>query len=269
MDAASREAIAVVRDRLDTTADADSAVDTGSQLFSVVTLLDRERTLRRTLANSASDPESRTGLVDRLLGDKVSDATIAVLTEAVKHRWSTARDLVDSLELLGQESLLRAAESRDELDSVEDELFRLGRIIAASPGLTRALGDRTASTEGKLSLVDGLVDGKVTEVTQLLVDQAIARLVGEPADELDRLSRLAAAQRERSVARVRTAVSLSEEQTDRLAAGLSRVYGREVTVHVEVDEAVGGGLVVQVGDEVIDGSIAGRLSALRTKLSGR
>lgn len=269
MDAASREALAAVREHLDTDGQPDAAVTTGTELFAVVGLLARERQLRRTLADPATDPDSRSGLVERLLGGKVSQPTAAVLTGAVRQRWSSARDLVDSLELLGQESLLRAAESRGELDSVEDELFRLGRIVASTTALERALSDRTATTEGKLSLVDGLIDGKVTEVTKLLVDQAVTRLVGEPADELDRLSRLAARQREQSVARVRTAVALSEQQTERLSTSLSRIYGRQVTVHVEVDPAITGGLVVQVGDEVIDGSTAGRISALRTKLAGR
>ena len=81
-----------------------------------------------------------------------------------------------------------------------------------------------------------------------------------------RVARLAARQREQSVARVRTAVALTEQQTQRLTASLSRIYGRDVTVHVELDEAVTGGLVVQVGDEVIDGSTAGRIAELRTRL---
>ena len=176
---------------------------------------------------------------------------------------------MDSLELLGQESLLAAAERGGELDTVEDELFRLGRIVAGSAGLGRALGDRSASAEGKLSLVERLLEGKVTTTTRRLVDQAVARLSGEPADELDRLSRLAARQRLQSVARVRTAVELTEAQTQRLTTDLSRIYGREVTVHAEIDESVTGGLVVQVGDEVIDGSIAGRIASLRTRLGSR
>lgn len=269
MDAASREALASVRERVGAGDEPDAATRTGSDLFAVVGVLDRERMLRRTLADPATDPASRTGLAERLLEGKVSDEALAVVREAAAQRWSGARDLVDSLELLGQESVLRAAEQQGELDAVEDELFRLGRIVASSPALERALADRTASTEGKLSLVAGLVDGKVADATRLLVDQAVTRLSGEPADALDRLSRLAARQREQSVARVRTAVPLSEQQSDRLTTSLSRIYGRDVTVHVEVDPAVTGGLVVQVGDEVIDGSTAGRLAALRTRLGGR
>ena len=266
MDAASREALALVRERAGTPTDQDGLSTTGRDLFAVVGVLDRERTLRRTLADPATDPASRTGLAEQLLSGKISDAALDVVREAVRQRWSAARDLVDSLELLGQESLLAAAEQAGELDTVEDELFRLGRIVAGSTGLGRALGDRSAATEAKLSLVASLVDGKVTGTTRALVDQAVTRLTGEPAEELDRLSRLAARQREQSVARVRTAVALTEQQTQRLTASLSRIYGRDVTVHVELDEAVTGGLVVQVGDEVIDGSTAGRIAELRTRL---
>ena len=42
-----------------------------------------------------------------------------------------------------------------------------------------------------------------------------------------------------------------------------RIYNRDVSVHVEVDPSVLGGMRVQVGDEVIDGSVAAKLEALR------
>jgi len=65
-----------------------------------------------------------------------------------------------------------------------------------------------------------------------------------------------------SVAQVTSASPLSAEQQAKLAEQLRRIYGRQLAVHVEIDANLGGGLVVRVGDEVIDGSTAGRVDAL-------
>lgn len=108
--------------------------------------------------------------------------------------------------------------------------------------------------------------GKVTAVTEALAGQAVGRLKSAPADTFDQLSNLAAAQRDTTVAHVRSASALSSEQSDRLASTLTRTYGKPVAVHVEVDPELLSGLVVRVGDEVIDGSAAGRLAALRKNL---
>jgi len=78
---------------------------------------------------------------------------------------------------------------------------------------------------------------------------------------------LAAEQRRRMLAEVRTAVPLTEEQSRRLAAALSAQQGREVRLGVIVDPEVVGGIVVRVGDDVIDGSIASRLEQARRAVS--
>jgi F-type H+-transporting ATPase subunit delta len=82
----------------------------------------------------------------------------------------------------------------------------------------------------------------------------------------EELAELAAARRQRTVARVTTPVRLTPEQEDRLRDTLTRIYGRPMSLQVELDEALLGGLVVRVGGEVIDGSVAGRLEAARRSL---
>jgi F-type H+-transporting ATPase subunit delta len=70
------------------------------------------------------------------------------------------------------------------------------------------------------------------------------------------------------VAHVRSAIELSAEQQERLSATLTRIYSRPIALHVEVDASLAGGLLIKIGDEVIDGSVAGRLAALRRDLAG-
>jgi F-type H+-transporting ATPase subunit delta len=79
---------------------------------------------------------------------------------------------------------------------------------------------------------------------------------------------VASRRRGQSVARVTTAVPLTPEQEQRLTEVLGRIYGRTVGLQVTVDPSVLGGLIVQVGDEVIDGSIAHRLEVAGRRLVG-
>ena len=96
MRGASRAAFADARDRLtEVVADADVAGTVGDELFAVVRLLDREPALRRALADYTRPREARTGLARDLLGERVSAATLEVVSGLASARWSVPRDLAD------------------------------------------------------------------------------------------------------------------------------------------------------------------------------
>ncbi|RVW08359.1 F0F1 ATP synthase subunit delta [Prescottella agglutinans] len=270
MYAASREALTQTRAALTAALDSVSpgaataaAAQAGSELFSVVEVLDGQRTLRSALADASTSAAARQGLARQVFSGKVGAEALAALETAAGQDWSASADLLNSLVTVGRESLLRAAADQNQSDTVEDELFRLGRIVAGNPQLEQALSDRSTPVAGKRELLSKLLYGKVTAITEALAIQAVGRLRTAPADALDELSALAAAQRDKAVAHVRSASALSSEQVERLAATLTRTYGKPVTVHVEVEPTLLSGMVVRVGHEVIDGSAAGRLAALR------
>ena len=75
-------------------------------------------------------------------------------------------------------------------------------------------------------------------------------------------------QRGRTVATVTTATPLSSAQAERLSAALGKKYGRDVALNAIIDPSVVGGLRVQIADDIIDGSISGRLADLRQRLAG-
>lgn len=274
MYATSREALArtrsVANDALGSAsagAETATAAQTGAELFAVVESLDGQRTLRTALADASVSATRRSALVEELFAGQVSEITARILKSAVSESWSKASDLLNSLVELGREALLRAAADQNQLDTVEDELFRLGRIVAANPSLEQALSDLGKPVQAKRELLGRLLYGKVTAVTEALAIQAVSRLrTTAPADALDALAGQAAKVRDRAVAHVRSAAPLSDSQLEKLTATLTRTYGKPVTVHVEVDTELLSGLVVRIGDEVIDGSGAGRLAALRKTL---
>ncbi|MCW2574934.1 MAG: atpH [Modestobacter sp.] len=266
---ASREALKAQTGGALSRSRADALLSLADELFAVAHLLDAQRSLRRAVSDASVSPEDRAGLVRRLLSSKVSPSTLEVLETVARQRWSRPLDLVEATETLAIEAALDAAEARGELDGVEDELFRFSRIVAADDDLGRILGDRSAPREGKAALLDRLLAGKVSPVTERLVRNSLTSShVHNAENEIERLSTMAARRRGRSVAHVVSAVPLTATQERRLVVTLERLYGRTMGLQVQVDPEVLGGLVIRVDDEVIDGSIAHRLEAAGRRLAG-
>jgi F-type H+-transporting ATPase subunit delta len=247
----------------------DALLALADELFAVAHLLEGQPALRRAMSDASARPDDRAGLARRLLSAQVSPAALTVVEAVARQRWSRPLDLVEATETLAVEAALDAAEARAELDGVEDELFRFGRIIGGDDDLLRILGDRTAPREGKTALLDRLLGGKVSPVTERLVRNSLTSPnVHNAEDVVERLSEVAARRRGRSVAHVTSAVALTPVQEQRLAEVLERLYGRAIGLQVQVDPAVLGGLVIRVGDEIIDGSIAHRLETAGRQLAG-
>jgi F-type H+-transporting ATPase subunit delta len=267
----SRASLAAAKDRLAASlADgtAGEAAGLGDQLFAVLGLLDREPALRRSLSDPAIDGRARASLAESLLRGKISAAALDQLTALVGDRWAEPGDLVDAIEQLAVLSICTGADVAGELDELEDELFRFGRIVGGDPGLRYALSNLFVPAEGRRSLVVDLLDGKVTGPGLRLMSQAAAHPRGRSMDaSLEFYANLAAALRERLVAEVHVAVPLSGDRRSRLAAALAATYGHDVHLNVVVDPQLIGGITIRIGDELINGSVASRLAELRRDLA--
>ncbi|MFJ3232660.1 F0F1 ATP synthase subunit delta [Streptomyces sp. NPDC086787] len=262
MNGASREALAAARERLDALTDTTSTDVTrlADELATVTALLDREVSLRRVLTDPAQAGEAKAELVQRLIGGHVGGPTADLVAGAVRSRWSQPRDLVDALEELADIADLTAAQQTGRLDDVEDELFRFGRIVASNTGLRAALTDRKAGAAAKTELLNRLLGSRAVPTTERLMTRLVTAPRGRSLESgLESLSKLAAERRDRMVAVVTSAVPLSDPQKQRLGAALAKLYGRTMHLNLDVDPEVVGGMRVQVGDEVINGSLADRL----------
>ena len=270
LQSASREALGAATARLDEHIDATGAADLkrlADDLFAVVGLLGREHALRRALADPATPSEARGALADRLFDGKIGRPALDVVSDVVKSRWSRAGDLLEGLESLARAAAFGVAEKDGSLDRVEDELFRFGRVLDREPELSRLLSDTATPVDKRLGLLRDVLVEKVTPVTATLLEQTVRNPRSRNLDvAAEELSELAAARRDRYVAHVRTPVRMTGEQEQRLTDTLTRLYGRPISLQVELDPDLLGGLVVRVGGELIDGSVAGRLAAARRAL---
>ncbi|RDH78021.1 F0F1 ATP synthase subunit B/delta [Mycolicibacterium moriokaense] len=268
--AASRESVAELARQFDGVAadlDADGLTRLAGDLASAVKLLRRESVLARHLADPSSDTASRVQLVDRLLSGKVSDAALRVLKTASEQRWSSTADLIYGIQHIAGLALLVRAERDDQIEDVEDELFRFSRILDSQPRLITLLSDYTTPLDGRISLLNNVLARRASKNTADLLRQTVELLHGGRADESVReLANLAVSRRGEVVAHVRAAAELSDAQSERLTELLSRIYGHPVSVQLDVDPALIGGLTIAVGDEVIDGSLSSKLASAETQL---
>jgi F-type H+-transporting ATPase subunit delta len=164
-------------------------------------------------------------------------------------------------------ALFEVAKAEGSLATVEEELFRVARTIEGSDDLRSTLTDQAVPVERRQGIVEDLFGGKASPVTTALASFVVGsgRSKDLPAI-IDRLVERAAQERNEVVAEVRSSIPLDEGQQQRLAEALGRATGKSVSVKVIVDPSILGGIVAQVGDTVIDGSVRSRLNQLREAL---
>ena len=263
---ASAEALADLGQGLGGSGTLADAAKTGEELFGVARILRSDAALRRVLTDSSVPGDAKTGLAESVFGSAVGDATLKVLADAVGRRWTVGADLPVAVEHLAVVSTVRSA-GKDGA-RVGDELFAVRRLVDSHPELRAALSDQTRSAGDRTGLLHGLLDGKTLPATTLLVGEAISRGEGTVDGTLEDYLELAAAAMDEAVATVHSARELTPQEQDRLVAALSKQYGTQLQLRVVVDPDLVGGMRVQIRDDVIDGTVAGRLDDARRKLAG-
>jgi F-type H+-transporting ATPase subunit delta len=263
MEGTNREAYGAATDKLaefSASADVAGISKAAEEILAVADLLRREPRLRRALADPGRSGAEHSELISSVLTGKVGDGTVGLIAALVSGRWSGPGALLDGTERLGVDALLSAADRGGELADVEDELFRFSQIVSG--------GDSTTPVASRVELVKDLIQGKVKAATLSLAQLAVAGFGGRRFDSsVNRLVELAAAKRDRSVAHVTTAVPLTDAEEERLAARLAELYGRGVSLKVDVDPRIIGGMRVQVGADLYDGTVSRRLAEAKTALA--
>jgi F-type H+-transporting ATPase subunit delta len=266
----SQESFADGRERLETllaSGGTDAAV-LGDALFGITDVLAANPGLRRALTDPARDGQAKAALVERLFGGRLPDVAVDVVAGLVRARWSASGDITDAVETAAVSALLAAADAAGRLDGVEDELFRFARTIEGDQALRDAFSYRTQGAGRKAELARRLLQGRAAPETVRLAEQAAARPRGLRTEQvLEQLVQAAAERRQQVVAQVVAATPLTTEQRARLETALRRRYGR-VRLNVDVDPAVLGGMRVQIGSELVDGTVAARLEEARRRLAG-
>jgi F-type H+-transporting ATPase subunit delta len=237
----------------------------GEQLLDASLVVAGSPQLRSALADDTAEASNRRGIADAVFGAYTPVAR-AVLGALVVERWSSAADLVAGIEELGIRAI---AESAPKTLSIDDELFAFSTAVGSNADLELALGSKLGSADGRISLVKSLLGGKASEQTVSIVASLIAQPRGRRVGELLRYAaNVVADQAGVVIATVTVAAPLSAPRLARLEKALAAQYDKEIRINQVVDERILGGMRIQIGDEVIDGTISSRISDLRLQLAG-
>ena len=165
------------------------------------------------------------------------------------------------------EALFAVARAEGPLAEIEDELFRVAQVVRGNDELRDKLADPHIPVATRQQIVVDLLGGKAQPATTNLVSLVVGngRVRDLPAI-VDALVSKVAQEANKEVAEVRSAIPLTDDQRSRLADALGKATGKQVEVKVIVDPSIKGGIIAQVGDTVIDGSIRRRLDQLKHAL---
>jgi F-type H+-transporting ATPase subunit delta len=162
-------------------------------------------------------------------------------------------------------AVFEVAQSEGRIEHWEDSLARL-RELFSDPKVAEVLSNPTIAASERMQFVaesPHLVDPEATNLAKLLIESNRVRDIDGIVDEYDRLADDAAG---RVRATVTTAIELGPHDRDRITKDLSKRLNKEVKLRVEVDPRILGGLKLQYGDHVVDGTVATKLQQLRRRL---
>lgn len=257
MGSASREALAQARTALGAGLDSNA----GSELLAAARQIAGSPALAAALGDASADVQAKTQVVERLFSG-LSAGARSVLAAAVQGRWSNVDEFVSGVEELG----IRAVGAAN--PSLSDDLLAVVDVIDRNHDLQLSLGSKLADPAGKAALVQRLFGGKTSEASLTVVSHLVTSPRGRRLDAtLRQAAHTAADEAGSELATVTVAAPLSAAQQDRLARALEQSAGRPVRITTVVDTKLVGGIRVQIGDNVIDGSVRARLDDLRQQLA--
>jgi F-type H+-transporting ATPase subunit delta len=164
-------------------------------------------------------------------------------------------------------ALFRMAVNRNEAAEVAESLKTVTDLVTQSPELMTVLQHPRISRERKKELLKQVFENRVRADVEhfliLLVEKDRAEIIPHVARQFGILMD---EHRHETDAEAITAVPLTDAQIDALRRQLQAATGYTVRLKTRVDEKILGGLIVRVGDRLIDGSSATRLQMMREQL---
>lgn len=175
----------------------------------------------------------------------------------------------ESLAQVYATALLELAFSKGVHAEVLAELREFGSILASEPLFASFLNTPKVREDAKQDVIRKVFGGVLSDLSLHFLLVVIEKkrqfylpliLTAYEAGYHERLGEL--------VVDIKSATALTDEQRERLRALLAQKHQQEIILREKVDEGILGGLVIQVGDSRVDGSLRTRLQAIGSRLQG-
>ena len=166
------------------------------------------------------------------------------------------------------QAVFDTAVEKGELDVWRADL----NIIAATvrePTLSGVLRSANLSPSQKMEAISHRlikVSPQALNFVRLLIEQDRIELIDQILSEYERL--LDTHYLGVEYVEVTTAISLDEEQKERVSRRLTEIRGKQIRLGTQTDPSIVGGMIIRIGDRVIDGSVRSKLLELKLSLGG-
>jgi F-type H+-transporting ATPase subunit delta len=267
MASSTRQALALAKEALSPSL-AKADLKFAEEIFGMGAAIGSSVQLRNILSDPSGEKKAKAALTQAVFGKAVSKEALEFANTLAGYRWSKGGDLVAGFTQLGVFTIAGIVAKDKKLEELEAELFAFNQALASDRDLQTAFSSRQASVDAKLELIAALTNNKVSEAASILLRNAVinARNV-RLAVMLEGFIKQVSAYASRLVANVTVASELSDSQLERLEASLTKTYGQEINLNVEIDPSILGGVKVQVSGEIIDGSVVARLNQAKMQLA--
>lgn len=265
MGSATREALSAARAALLGLPARDVTLQLAEELFAASRVIADSTQFRALLSDPSGTAVEKKAAIAAVFGAAVGTTAQDVLLDAVARRWSADRDLVAGIEELGYRATAISAAASV---SIDRELFEFSAVVSSNSELELAVGSKLDAAGNKVILVERLLAKQASPQTMAIVRHLVQAPRGRRfGAAIQQAAAIVADQAGLSVATITSATPIAAAQLARLEKGLAASFGRALRVNQVIDPDIIGGVRVQVGDQIIDGSVASKLSQLRLQLS--
>jgi F-type H+-transporting ATPase subunit delta len=164
--------------------------------------------------------------------------------------------------------LFELATLADSVDAVDENLATVVSAVRGHIDLHQALADTSLPAEKKRDIMRDIFGATVTPEALAIVTLMVERGMADSLGDLARAYReIAEAEQGVVVVEVTTAIELDEALRTKLTQQLTTALGRPISLRERVDQAILGGIRINVGGRVLDGTVASQLDDVRAALS--
>ena len=169
------------------------------------------------------------------------------------------------------QAIFEIAREAGEDEYVESELEALSQALKSTPGIERFLGNPAVGQAEKRRIIERIFKGKGSKTDEnlirfllLLFAKGRFYLIHDVAVHFRKIADESQGQ---GVAEIRSAVSLKPEHQAAIVSRIEKISGKKMTVYAQVDESLIGGVVVKIGNKVIDDSTRTKISNFKKELT--
>ena len=164
------------------------------------------------------------------------------------------------------QAIFSLGKERGTLDAWQSDLALLANVVAdgrVSHYLTNPSIPKERKIEVLESALDVTVQPETRKLARLLIERDRMTLLPEIRELVDDQVR---AERGIAIAEVTTADRLNEAEQDLVREKLEEITNQQIELDLKIDPEIIGGIIIRVGDQVIDGSVRNKLEKMRTRL---